>query len=258
VKDKPGWVGPARFYRLAFRDIARSTDERTGIFCLLPPGVLCGNKAPCERIPQERANANALYMISVANSLAFDFILRTKVQATINLFILNGCPTPRLGHAALQFLAHSALRLSCNHEGYAPLWREQLGAEWRENRSRNGWPVLEGDTARWAVRAAIDAVVADAYGLDKDQYQHVLASFSHRSFPQVRTLCLAAFDELATIGLDAFVKKHDPYWDIPLVTALPKPVIDLPGVDSPTEGPYQLTPDSPAPLRTRAKRVRTA
>ena len=41
-------------------------------------------------------------------------------------------------------------------------------------------------------------------------------------------LCLAMFDELKAIGLDAFTKKHDPYWDIPLNENLPKPVIDLP------------------------------
>jgi hypothetical protein len=36
------------------------------------------------------------------------------------------------------------------------------------------------------------------------------------------------FDELKNIGLDAFTKKHDPYWDIPLNKSLPQPVIDLP------------------------------
>ena len=34
--------------------------------------------------------------------------------------------------------------------------------------------------------------------------------------PKAPELCLAMFDELKAIGLDAFTKKHDPYWDIPL------------------------------------------
>jgi hypothetical protein len=33
-------------------------------------------------------------------------------------------------------------------------------------------------------RGAIDTVVADAYGLTREQYAHVLASFSHRSYPK--------------------------------------------------------------------------
>jgi hypothetical protein len=41
-------------------------------------------------------------------------------------------------------------------------------------------------------------------------------------------VCLAAFDELKAIGLEAFGRKHDPYWDIPLNENLPEPVIELP------------------------------
>lgn len=56
----------------------------------------------------------------------------------------------------------------------------------------------------------IDAVVAEAYGLSRDQYVHVLASFSHKSYPKAPASCLAAFDELASLGLEAFTRKHDP------------------------------------------------
>ncbi|MBI3920798.1 MAG: hypothetical protein HY318_05210 [Armatimonadetes bacterium] len=82
------------------------------------------------------------------------------------------------------------------------------------------------------MRAAIDAVVADAYGLSRDQYAHVLSTFSHRSYPKAPELCLARFDELKEIGLEAFTRKWDPYWDVPLNENLPEPVIELPGVGS--------------------------
>jgi hypothetical protein len=164
----------------------------------------------------------------VANGFAFDFTLRTKVQASVSLFILNGCSFPRLDPTRRHFLAHSALRLTCNHAGYAALWTEQLGDVWRESSRPLTWPVLAGDDARWAVRATVDAVVAQAYGLDREQYAHVLGSFSHRSYPKAPELCLAAFDELTSIGLEAFCRRHDPYWDIPLNENLPEPVIDLP------------------------------
>lgn len=78
------------------------------------------------------------------------------------------------------------------------------------------------------MRAAIDAVVADAYGLSRDQYAHVLSTFSHKSYPKAPQLCLARFDELKSIGLEAFARKYDPYWDIPLNENLPQPVIDIP------------------------------
>jgi hypothetical protein len=233
VRDKPGWTGPARFFRVALRAIASSTNERTVILALLPPGSLFGNSALPERAPDVRPNAGACLLVALANTFCLDWTFRQKGGANVNLFILNGCPVPALGEAQERLLAHAALRLSCNHEGYAPLWQEQLGSEWREERKKHGWPVLEAEDDRWAVRAAIDAVVAAAYGLNHGQYAHVLASFSHKSYPRAPELCLQAFDDLAKRGLAAFCKKHDPYWDIPLVTTLPKPVLDLPAGDAP-------------------------
>jgi hypothetical protein len=165
------------------------------------------------------------------------------------------------------------LRLVCNHSGYEPLWREQVGDAWREEGQEPfTWPVLAGDDERWEVRAAIDAVVADAYGLSRDQYEHVLSTFSHASYPKAPELCLAKFDELKKIGLDAFTRKHDPYHDIPLNENLPQPVIDLPvpaevgqeRIDAPgqpglllaaeEEAPFRLT-STPKPKRRRRKKT---
>lgn len=151
--------------------------------------------------------------------------MRQFVGSNVSLFYLRNAPFPC--ELPENYLLHSGLRLICNHEGYAPLWTEQLGDEWREPTPKHTWPVLDGDDIRWQVRAQIDAVVADAYGLDRSQYEHVLSTFNHKSYPRAPELCLAAFDELHAIGLEAFVKKHDPYHDIPLNEELPKPVIDL-------------------------------
>ena len=93
-----------------------------------------------------------------------------------------------------------------------------------------------------AVRAAIDTVVAHAYNLTLDQYAHVLSTFSHASFPDAPRQCLAAFGELQSLGLEAFARKHDPYWNIPLNENLPQPVINLAIPASP--------PSEPSPPRT--------
>jgi hypothetical protein len=78
------------------------------------------------------------------------------------------------------------------------------------------------------------------------------AKTSHSSYSKAPALCLAAFDELKAIGLDAFIKKHDPYWDIPLVMTLPNPVLDLP--DSPAKSDtFQLTAGSAKPARSRRR-----
>jgi hypothetical protein len=233
IADRATWLEAARYYRLAFRDIASSTNERTAIFCLVPAGALFGNTAPCEKEPQRRPTSNSLILLAQANSFTFDWTLRTKSATHVNLFILGGCPLPVFDMRGPQarFLAHTALRLTANHEGYRALWDEQLGSTWREkDRLPFAWPVLPDEDSRWGLRAAIDALVADAYGLSRDQYRHVLSSFSHSSYPAAPERCLAAFDELKSLGAEAFTRKYDPYWDIPLIEHLPKPVIHFPGL----------------------------
>ena len=44
----------------------------------------------------------------------------------------------------------------------------------------------------------------------------VLSTFSHTSYKDAPRQCLAAFDELQQLGLEAFTQKHDLYWNIPL------------------------------------------
>jgi hypothetical protein len=230
------------------------------ILALMPPGSLFGNSAAVEREPERRRICDALVLLASANTYSFDWTLRQKSAANVNLFILDGCPLPPtvFDRPISLFLAHSALRLTCNHEGYAPLWEEQLGDAWREPTPKHSWPVLAGDDARWAVRAAIDAVVADAYGLTRDQYAHLLSSFNHKSYPKAPERCLVAFDELKRIGLAAFVKAHDPYADIPLNESLPKPVLNLSAPGAPPaaageNGNYKLTISEPAKKRGRKK-----
>ncbi len=88
-------------------------------------------------------------------------------------------------------------------------------------------------------------------------YEHVLSTFSHASYPKAPVLCLAKFDELKRLGLDAFTRKYDPYHDIPLNENLPEPVIDLPipgdigsGTADGEQGEFRL---SGAPKKKRGK-----
>jgi len=266
LADKPAWREAARYYRLAFRDIASSTNERTGIFCIAPPAALFGHTAIVEREPGARPPASALVLGAVANAFAFDWWIRQKAAAHVSLFILDGLPLPGTAPASRALLCHSALRLTCNHAGYAALWHEQLGDLWHEPTPPFTWPVLAGDDARWAVRAAVDAVVARAYGLERAHYQHVLASFSHRSYPAAPERCLAAFDELEALGLEAFSRRRDPYHGAPLAETLPGPAIDLPAPAAGGEpraggrpgvepsGQVQLFAPHPGPLFQKPRR----
>lgn len=262
LNDKSSFIQSTKFYRLAFRAVQNAENERTLIITIIPPGNVFGNSAPCDRNPEEALNYQRLKLQSVCLSFSPDWLLRLKATANINLFIINNSPLPITPQQADKFLVHSALRLTCNHAGYLPLWREQLGNEWREpNKEPFAFPGLATDDERWQIRAAIDAVVADAYALNREQYAHILSTFSHKSYPKAPQLCLACFDELQNIGLEAFTQKYDPYWDIPLNENLPKPVVKLPipevntNVVSTDDGTFQLTaPPTEKPKSRRKKK----
>jgi hypothetical protein len=256
LTDKPDIVSRASLYQVAVRAVARSTDERTAVAAVLPPGVVFGHSCFIDSTPG--AYSFRLAFIAIFNSFPIDWISRQFVGANVSLFIIRLLPYP--ADTPVNFLAHSALRLTCNHDGYAPLWREQLGQTCREpGKPPFTWPAIANEDDRWTVRAAIDAVVARAYGLSGEQYAHVLSTFKHTSYPKASELCMAMFDDLNSIGLEAFTKKHDPYWDIPLNENLPQPVIDLPVPKMAGNGSVldlfgEVSPASPSKGRRGKKR----
>jgi hypothetical protein len=153
--------------RLAFRDIARSNDERTMIACIAPPGSVFGHTATVEKAPWARDIMHSLVLCALFNSFPFDWLVRQKAATHLSLYLLNPLPIPDFTEKERKLLTSAALRLSCSRAGY--------------------------DTPD---RAAIDAVVAHAYGLGRGQYEHVLRDFSHRSNLDAPKLCLAAFDAI--------------------------------------------------------------
>jgi hypothetical protein len=201
---KPVTAEAARHYRLAFRDIARSNDERTMIAFIAPAGVVFGHTATVEKAPWARRKADMLVLCALFNSFPFDWLVRQKAATHLSLYILEALPVPRFSEAACRFLAHAALVLSCNHEGFSALWREQGCGK-----------VVQDESG--SLRDQIDATVANAYGLSRDQYDHVLRSFSHRSRPDAAALCLAAFDELEALGVVRFGERYDRLAGVPLV-----------------------------------------
>jgi hypothetical protein len=155
-----------------------------------------------------------LAMVALLNSFCVDHHARRHIVTNFGKRHMAWVPAPDLTAAAerprLQFLARAALRLAAVNDAYAPLWRAQLGERWRERGP--GFPALADADGRAAVRAAIDAAVADAYGLARGEYAALLADFRHDGDAPARWL--VAFDELRAAGLAAFVRRHDPYWDV--------------------------------------------
>lgn len=163
---------PMRHPRIAFRDIARSTDTRTAIAALLPPGVALTNKAPYLFRREGSASAEA-YLVGVLSSLPLDWYARKYVEMGMNFHILNGLPVPVYDSESIlaNRVVEVAGRLAAVDARYAD-WASDVGV-----------PVgsVESREAKDDLIAELDALVSLRYGLSEDQVNHVFATF-HRGW----------------------------------------------------------------------------
>jgi predicted RNA methylase len=143
--------------RIGFCDITGQTNERSMLASSIPAGVACGNKVPTitfDMTYQEELVTGVF--LAVANSLAFDWLLRRVVTTTVNYFLLLSVPFPNLDlDAPLAFdVAEHA------HEV--------------ERRCEGG----EGDSRTLSqLRCEIDALVMEAYEITAEEADLIVQDF---------------------------------------------------------------------------------
>ena len=224
------WVAegdiPASPYEwaLGFRDITNATNERTMVAAIVPASA-AGNKLPL-LIPQglfaDKAAAVAAKLLANLNSLAFDFVLRQKLQGTtLNWYIVEqlpviaparfdaplpaafaqaarkhkllgeGAPAQPAGAATVaDFVLAQALALSYTAHDLAPFARD-LGCVDAAGQALP--PMIWDDEQRRVRLAALDALFFWLYDLGADDAGHVLEQFpivrehDERAFGRWRT-----------------------------------------------------------------------
>ena len=80
--------------RIAFRDIARATDSRTTLACLLPPGSVAVHNAPLLVCRRGGTKAEA-FLLGVLSSIPFDWAARRWVELHLTFEVLAALPIPR-------------------------------------------------------------------------------------------------------------------------------------------------------------------
>ncbi|EYB66520.1 hypothetical protein DEIPH_ctg103orf0049 [Deinococcus phoenicis] len=173
-------------YRLGFRDIARNTDNRTLITAVIPPQVFMGNTINYSASVDP---VESLFVVSVLNSYACDWVIRQKVSAHVNMFYAYQLPIPRLTPSDPDFapITQAAARLICT----APEFDELAQAAGLSG-SADG---VTDPAGRAALRAELDGRVAHLYGLTEAEFTHVLGTFPLVA-QEVKDAALAAYRAL--------------------------------------------------------------
>jgi len=145
-------------HRVGFCDITGQTNERSMLAASIPPGVACGNKVPTITfdMPEDDGLLSGVFL-AVANSFAFDWLLRRVITTTVNYFLLLSVPFPPLdlaGSVAAR-LAALASEIESRYESAADPDAAALGT----------------------LRAEVDALVMETYGISPSEAELVLHDF---------------------------------------------------------------------------------
>ncbi|EGO9780860.1 class I SAM-dependent DNA methyltransferase, partial [Campylobacter lari] len=176
------------FFRLAYRAIARDTDERTLIASLLPKDCGCGNSVYSsipkkyilrddeiciDVVPYERI----LLVLALLNSLVVDFIIRNMVQINVSKTYLERIPLPQPSDEEIQnneiykTLAKNALLLQLyndkNHH-FDELKQEFNIKDDEIPKTKKAYDVL---------RAKNDLLVKELYSLSDDEFSYMISTF---------------------------------------------------------------------------------
>ncbi len=188
-----GWDKP---WTLAWRDVARSTDDRTIIATVLPSAYAMGHTSPL-MMPQVDDH-HAACLLAMLNSLAVDYIERLKQSAAhVAVFCINQLPIfspDDLSPADLEFIVPRVAQLTRTADDINAVWLTDYPAY-----------TFQEPKERLAIRAQLDAYIAKMYGLTRDELAYILdpssvmgPDDSYETFPKVKRKEIELYGEYLT------------------------------------------------------------
>ena len=160
-RKRPRWL-------MGWRDICRSTDERTVVGGLLPRMGI-GNNLPIWHPNYEIGAKSVAALVALLSSTALDYAARQKVAGThLNFFYAEQLPVLapyQFTTEDLAFIAPRVLELTYTSHSMRP-WAEDLG--------HTGAPFAFDPNRGAQLRAELDAFFARKYGLSRHELRYIL------------------------------------------------------------------------------------
>ncbi len=195
-RDDEGQVMDYQGYRWVHRRIARNTDLRTLICCITPKRVFTEvNSTTLKVIETGISNQEMLFLCGIANSFCLDWLIRQKMNSTLNMFYIYQLPVPRLqaGDRFFNDIVERSAKLICTTPEFDELAQEVgLG-------SHEQGVTDEGDRAK--LRAELDGMIAHLYGLTAEELAYILTTFPVVS-DSVKEAIIEAYHTFAPLSGD--------------------------------------------------------
>ena len=167
-------------WMLCFRDISKSTNERTMIATIVPKQGF-NNKTPI--IFEESGILDGIIMCGILSSIVFDYVTRQKVGGkSMNFFYVKQFPilTPDQIPSAMQWQIVKRVAELCyfNHDmdGWASELWDEMSEEQRSELPQLGnlQPWIYNPERRAILQAELDAIFAHLYGLNTEDLRYIL------------------------------------------------------------------------------------
>lgn len=133
-------------FRIGFRRIAASTNERAFLSTVIPRNSVCPDTNLIVRRlmpkiedgePEECINsAQSAWLVALFNSFVLDYVIRMKITTHLDMHFVYTLPVPRLGIGGetddrfFHPILARCLRLVCTTDDFAPLWEELFDRRW--------------------------------------------------------------------------------------------------------------------------------
>ena len=163
-------------YRLGFRAISSSTNERALIASVIPKNAFCGNSILVSISFDKQTetlikSSETLFSLVCLNSFVVDYCLRQRVSQNLNMFFIYQLPVPRLveGDSYFNDIVERAAKLICTTPEF-----DDLAAAVGLGSHTNG--IIDTDQ-RAQLRAELDGMIAHLYGITETEFTHILSTF---------------------------------------------------------------------------------
>lgn len=172
-----GWMDErSPQWLMGWRDICRSTDERTVIASVVPRAGV-GNKIPLFFPRSDIAASQLAALLGNLSALTLDFVARQKIGGTtLNYFYMKQFPVlapDRYTAADLDFIVPRVLELTYTAHDLKP-WADDLAAYDPRTAAERERPFAWDPDRRAHLRADLDAHYARLYGLTRDELRYIL------------------------------------------------------------------------------------
>ncbi|MDM8557381.1 N-6 DNA methylase [Candidatus Parabeggiatoa sp. HSG14] len=176
--QEQGYLLDCQTYRLIYRSVGSSTNERTLISSIIPNNVFsvnsvnylinCSYEQNGDYFIQKRlSHFDVVFLMSVLNSLTLNYYIRNKISANLNMFYLYELP-----------IAKPKLKKELIEKGFTLLYAKSKSELYEDLRQTlNLAPINTEELDLIQIRAELEVLIAKLYGLNAKDWDYLTSTF---------------------------------------------------------------------------------